>query len=271
MNFRRLLKGAGQGEVIAPILRAALWNPNFKSFSVKMPGFEERPPDGWFHPSTHPLWPERLLYYYLSDATRLTVEPFDPHTIMAFAQGHFWHEFIQHVGIDNNVLRRPPGPCPCGCKSKKEWYVEDKETGSRGHMDGIVDPDTAAVDEPEVFEFKTMRPGRASRLPKLPPGDPELVEFFRKMVPDYYAQGQEYLRLSGYRRWRGLILSMEYPFDMREIVMGVDHAHNFEIEQKYRRVRQAVADQTIPQPCCGPRTKEAKECPARLICPVGLA
>ena len=107
------------------------------------------------------------------------------------------------------------------------------------------------------------------RLPKnTAPDDPELQEAYRKMSEVYYAQAQEYMRLSGLRRHRTVVMSMEYPFEMAEIVLNYDHAFVQGITEKYRRVRQAVADHIPPQPCCAPRSKQSRACPARYVCPV---
>lgn len=243
------------------MLRAALFDPKFEAFEIEMPRMGNRPPDGWFHPSTHPTWPERMLYWYLVEPDRLAPEPFDPHSTMAVMQGHFWHEFIQKVGIDTGVLLNPP-VCPCGCK-KREWYVEDPVVGSRGHMDGMLTN--------EVFEFKTMRPSKFRKIEQGPPNAGVVLESWKQMVPTYFAQAQEYMRLSGYRSHRTLVLSMEYPFEMREIVIPYDQVWAETIAAKYRRVRGHVEDGTMPQPCCAPFSKDAKACPARLVCPVGTA
>lgn len=250
LTFKKLLSGVAEGEVVIPVIRAALWNPSFKSFSVEVRGFEARPPDGWFHPSTHPLWTERQLYYYLTNPGQQQEELFDPHSTMAVTQGHFWHSLIGTVGRE------------AGLFTGVEVSVKDERTGSRGSMDA-----TLAT---EVFEFKTMGAGRFSKIEKGAPDDPTVVAIYRKMAPDYFAQAQEYMRMSGYARHRTLILSMAYPFPMREIVLDFDRPFAYEVAEKFVRVRQAVADGRPPPPCCAPLSKESRECPARGVCPVAL-
>jgi hypothetical protein len=238
-----------KGEILVPILRSYLYDPKFPSFTVPVRGFEARPPDGWFHPSTHPLWYERQLYYYLTEPQAFVGEPYDPTSAMTVTQGQFWHTFIQACLTD------------CGWLKGVEVKVEDKETGSRGSMDGIGDE--------EVWEFKTMRATKAQKIVQGAPNDPRVIASFKALVPGYYAQAQEYMRLSGLRRWRGLILSLEWPFPLREIAMPYDELMAYQIRTKYLTVRQAVADQSVPKPCCGVGSKEAKACPARTICPIG--
>lgn len=250
-RFRALIEAPSRNETIIPVVQANLWDPSFRGFTVNVQGFVKRPPDGWFHPSTHPRWAERLLYYYLKLGDQLVPAPFDPHSTMAVTQGNFWHEFLGKVLLDSGKL------------TALEVAVSDEETRARGHMDGI-------TDEGEVFEFKTMNDRKLGGIADGPSDDPEVIASFRAKCPDYYYQGQEYLRLSGRDRWRGLILSLSYPFEMREVVMGVDRVVQHEIRDKYRNVRQAIADglERPPSPCCSPRSKESKQCFARSVCPV---
>jgi hypothetical protein len=248
--FRNVVRGLYQGEKWLPVVRSFLYDPKFKGFDIHVRGFETRLPDGWFHPSTHPLWPERMLQFYLSHPDQVLADPFDPTSTFAVTQGQFWHSLVEHVLNETGVWKAVEVPVQCD------------ETGSRGHIDGI------SADE--VGEFKTMRETKAMKLADGPPDHPDVVASFKKLVPVYYAQGQEYMRLSGIHRWRCLILSLEYPFPMREVAMGYDPLHNHDIREKYLRVRQAVADDQLLIPCCAPGSKEAKACPARNVCPVGL-
>jgi len=251
LQFRKLLTSLGQGEVVIPVIRAALFDPDFKDFEVKVRGFKPRPPDGYFHPSTHPLMGERMLYYYLAQPEKLIPEVMDIHSVMAVTQGHFWHSFIERVGKD------------CGLFTGVEVEFRCEETGAKGNMDATL--------EDEGFEFKTARPNKFREMPKGPPDDPDLLAWFQGYWPGYYAQGQEYMRLSGYRRHRMLFLCMDWPYEMREILVPYDPFFADRIATKYRRVRQAVADGREPMPCCFQGSKEARDCGARAICPVGIA
>lgn len=241
--FKTMLKGATKGHLVLPLLQAILFDPKFDAFSVPIPGFESRPPDGWFHPSTHPLWTPRQLYYYLTEPARMLDEPFDPLSTMAVTAGTFWHGFLQHIMLENGVLDAAEVP------------VQDDECGSRGHMDGLIGQ--------RPLEIKTMNPQKFRKI--------DTLEDFRDRCPDYYAQGQDYLRMSGLHEEIILIVTTAYPFEMKELLMPADITFQREIETKYRSVRQAVADQVLPQPCCNPQSPEARACPARIACPIGLA
>lgn len=257
-NFRNLLKSIGNEELVVPLLRTALYDPSFKSFTIKVEGFEARPPNGWFWPSTHPLWPERLLYEYVTAPERLVLEPMDPTGTLAVTAGSFFHTFVQTVLVREGTLEKMPEVCGCGMKhpERAEVFLVDEEAGTRGHSDGVVHTG-------DGFEFKTMNPSKMYGIPKGPPMDPEVLTWFREKCPDYYAQAQEYLRMSGRRRMVVVILALVYPFEMREIHVAYDPAYATATREKYLRVRQAVADQRPPRCGCDMRTKD---CPSRLVC-----
>lgn len=258
-NFRKMLTGASHGEVLVPVIRSALFDPNFKAFEVRVRGFTKRPPDGWFHPSSHPMLGERALYHYIVDPEQIIPEIRDPHSVMAVTQGSFWHDFIQSVLLDIGALQVNPNPSPG--MHPAEWFWSHLATKARGHSDGL-------TPEEDIFEFKSMNNARLSKFPAGAPDDPSVIAHLRKVAPDYFAQGQEYMRLSGRRRWRAVLMAIEYPYPMREIVMDYDPFWAGNLAMKYERVLQAVADGKPPTPCCSGGAT-ARECFARTICPMG--
>ena len=257
-QFRTLLKSIGNEEVLVPLLRSALHDPSFKAFTVEVEGFVARPPDGWFWPSTHPLWNERLLYQYLTTPNYLIWEPMDPTGTLAVTGGTFFHTFVQTVLVREGSLLKQPKVCGCGREhpERAEVYLVDEDAGTRGHSDGIVHDGSG-------FEFKSMTPLKLDRMPRGTPTDDEVLKWFRTKCPDYYAQAQEYLRMSGRDRMIVVILSMTYPFNMREIHVIRDREYAHRTREKYLRVRAAAERGVAPRCECGPQTKE---CPARGIC-----
>lgn len=233
-NFRTALKSIARGEVLAPAIRAFVMNPKFGGLDIKVRGMGQRRHDGYFHPSTHPLWSERSLWLYLTDADRLDIQEFDAMSVFSMTAGTIWHEVIQHILHDQ-----------LGILDSKETPVHDAETMSRGHMDGVMGD--------EIFELKTMKDFSLSKI--------ESVDDYIAKYPTYYAQAIEYMRLSGLRKERVLLLSPTYPFAMKEFVIEYDAQMAEEIRQKYLRVRQAFADGKIPDSCCGQTS-----CPARSMC-----
>lgn len=252
-TFQRMIGGITGGKKLEPLIFNALNDPQHKGFNMKVRSGKgsNRPPDGWFHPSTHPLWTERQLYYYLAEPEAMVKEPFDYLGTLATTGGTFWHEFMQHILIDAGVLK------------DTEVYVEDPECGSRGAMDGHLVFD-------EAWEFKTMYGLKMKKFTELgPPDSPELLAVFKDKCPEYWAQAQEYLRMSGFRTMRFTIMEIGFPFTMAEIAVPYTPQDALPIRDKYMRVRQAVADQVLPQPCCIPGSQMARTCVARDVCPIG--
>ncbi len=257
-TFRTLVNSTSKGEIIKPILTSYLYSPSFPAFTINIDGWTPRPPDGWFHPSTHPTQSETLLYHYINDPENLAFEHFDPTSVMTVTQGHFWHEFVQTCLLDAKVL--VPNPVDTG-RNPAEWFWSHEGTKARGWSDGLTN--SKITDDEEIFEYKTMRAAKAAKIANGAPDSPEVLESFRRLAPEYYAQGQEYMRLSGRRRWRAIIMSLDWPFPIREIVMNYDPIFAGQTAMKYERVLQAVADQRPPLGgCCG----GVKDCPARLLC-----
>jgi len=268
VEFRRVMSSATNDDVLIPLLRLYLYDPHFRAFEVPTDAWHERKPDGYFHPSTHPLWTERQLYYYALYFRNLIHEPMDPHSTMAITQGNFWHAFMQNCLEDMGVLRI----CNPGKKTpheRVERYVSDRELGARGWMDGELVPDKLSIDEPEGLEIKSMSTRLLASCPKGTPTDPAKLIWLKIRHPDYYAQAQEYLRMSGLSVQRMLIISIGYPFVMVEIVIPYSWADSSEVAAKYRRARQAAAERRPPPPCCAPRSKESKVCVARNVCSIG--
>lgn len=258
VSFRRVAGAAARNEVLVPVLHSLLYSPKFPKFSVKAHPPEQRAPDGWFHPSTHPLLPARQLYYYLTEPERLMVEPLDPIGTIAIVQGNFWHRFVEICLTKLKVVHGVEVP------------VQDDELGTRGHMDGVLDSSKLAIDADEVFEFKTMNDFRLGGMPEGTPTDPAVLEWLKNLYPHYWAQANEYMRMSGLKRTRMLFWSLSYPFPCRELVVPYDEFFAFEIAKKYAEVRKAVINGGLPLQCCNVGSKEAKSCFARAVCPIGL-
>jgi hypothetical protein len=269
-QFRQLLAGIRDKEVLIPRLRAYWFNPKLPFVTIPVRDFEQRLPDGWFHPSEHPTWPERMLYWYLAFPAKMVPEPSDMNKVLAVTQGVFWHFFTQSCLEDMGLLRvvSPKGNTSW---QRVECYVEDRSLLSRGSMDGVVNSDNIPVlRSDEAFEFKTMSVAKMSGCPRGAPDDQDRLTWWRAKNPQYYAQTQEYLRMSGLSFMRVLILGLQSPFPMIELQVPFSYSEASKTAEKYARVIQALADRNIPDPCCTPRSQEASQCPARQVCPVGL-
>lgn len=168
VDFRSLVRSTQDMLVLKPLLARYLLNAEFPDkFAVTFhkAGMPRRP-DNYFHPSTHPLWSARQLYYYLAEPDKMVPESLDVSSRMAVTMGTAVHAFIEMCLRDAGVMAPLEGTCPA-CKRKHgtrkgqcdEYGAADEELGSRGHMDGVVDIDlTGRHWQPGrgVFEFKCL-------------------------------------------------------------------------------------------------------------------
>lgn len=235
-QFRSVLKSISDGNVLAPAIRAYLHDPQFKGFTVRVGGMGKRDPDGWFHPSTHPTWSERSLYLYLTDHTLLNVDPMNPMAVLSMTIGTIWHSIIGEILTKAGVV------------TDTEVRVKDDDSKTRGSMDGV-------MPSGEIYELKTMKEFALTKI--------NSVEDYLSKYPTYHLQANEYMRMSGLRSERVLLMALTFPYEMREFVIPYDEELGEQTKAKYQRVLQAVADQRMPF-CegCAP----TKECPSRALC-----
>lgn len=267
--FRRMADQISQDMVLVPLiegyLRAAKF-PDVFSVTFRDEG-KDRKPDGFLHPSIHPLLPERLLYYYLTQPEGLIPEQFEYENRMALIMGSGVHSFIQTCLIDAGLLLKPTGTCvACGRPHGKrkndcdEWGALDKTYGRRGHMDGIIDlPGWGRG----LFEFKTIGQKATFGLSH------HNLDWLKQKKPTYYAQVQDYLDMTGLEKAVIVFAILGFPWRLVEIEVPYDHAFMIKQRAKYARVREAERDGVLPDACCAIKSKESKTCPARDICPVG--
>lgn len=252
---------AAKGVVVAPLIRLYLSEGNFPPGRlVKMPEQGTRPPDGWFHPSTHPTMDERKLYHYLADPDRWVPEPWSWEGRMSVTVGTLMHGVVETLLEDLGVWQMPTGTCPCCLRPHgrgpglcAEPGVADEVLGRRGHMDGVLLLRMLGM---VGFDLKTINHFSVLKMPDMD------VEFIKIKYPYYYAQMQEYMALSGLRIMIMVFMGMGYPWHIREVHIPYDEGFVLALEGKYRRVREAVAAGEPPMPCCEPRTTKTIACPA---------
>jgi hypothetical protein len=268
--FRRVANAAAKGTVLKPLLHSYLFEARWKEDMTLVLGKADGPraPDGWFHPSTHPLWPERMLFYYITQPDLIVPEPLEYMGTMSVTIGTLMHLFIQECLRDQGVLLGPGQLRAEGivCDEKGEPFLVDEECGSRGHTDGITSVHLPLFPayERQNFEFKS---GNIMKLSKIQDLD---LEAFKTTWPHYWAQQQEYLRMSGYQVSVVLMLAMGYPWELREFHIPADERWQIQVRDKYLRVRAAAEIDQAPMPCCGVGSAESRSCPARTVCPVAL-
>lgn len=240
-QFRTGLKAIQRGDILVAPLRAYLANPDFRGFRIEVAGLGKRPYDGIFHPSTHPTWPLKALWLYLVAPSLLMEEPEDPSAILAMTAGSVWHAFIERALLDLGLLET------------NEVKFKDTVLNTGGSADGLVKK-TISMDR-HLFEFKTMKDMVFRKV--------ESVADFIARFPGYYAQALEYMRMSGFTHMRFLLMTLTYPFEMKEFVIEFDQFRSNEIRDKYQVALQMAADGDVPV-CDG--CPKGTFCPARAVC-----
>jgi hypothetical protein len=259
VNFQRTLAGLRDDQVIIPVIRAALNDPDFAPFDVRVRGWEEgrREFDGWFHPSTHASWTARQLALYLRHGAEMKPQPPGLSFVASVTQGLFWHRFAQQLLLDKGILRRNPGTTEADdIEDQCEVTLVDSLHNRRGHADGRM-----AMADDELFEMKTMTPRKVD-------------QFTEKILRDknpygYYSQTQDYLDIAGFPKMRYFVLGMASPYAMQEFVVHADPVFQSTQRKKYRQAVEAVQDGRLPQPCCGVGSTIAKNCVVGEFCEIG--
>lgn len=233
---------------------------------------KERQPDGWFHPSTHPGWTERQLYVYLTNPGIIDERSWDFSGRLSANVGTMMHELFKASLVDDGFLIRPDGATCDSCgmsrtsrsmdKRCNEFGFSDPVLGSRGHIDGMINPKILLAG----LDLKTSND---MSMKSLTNND---VEFFRAKWPYYYDQVQEYMRISGLRVFIVVFQQLGFPWDCKEVWVDFDVQRSWEIEKKYRNVRAAVESGIVPGDCCKfTGRKEKYGCPSATACRRGFA
>lgn len=264
MDLTQVLKQVHSGLLLTPQLRNYFDAGNTPRVNVKLRPhpLDKAPGDGWFHPSTHPLWSERSLYHYLAEPENLT--PDKPHYALTMSRdfGSMGHVYVQSALAELGLLPKDLQKCTVCPPALRcaEPGVIDEEVGMRGHMDGIL----ALPGEPrggDLFELKTAGEFGGMKVRGLEDLD---TEGFKVKFPEYYAQDQCYMKMSGRRRTIVVFIILGYPWETREFHVPYDPSYVDKIWEKLAAVRQAVADQSPGHCWCS--SKERTKCRARFLC-----
>jgi hypothetical protein len=228
-----IIKRMGKSELVLPYFENAMRSQEYRPYYGKG--------DGYFHPSTHPLMGERELYYRFHPDTCNTImeEPFSLQREMTVSVGHTMHEILQTMLAKTGLLREE--------NVEKLFTIEEHHV--RGKIDAIVDHPRLG---PLVVEIKTRTHYKFAKT--------------TEPLPEWEAQLSIQLDSQGLER--GLILMVEtgYPFRLSELQVRRNDALLSQIYGKFDRVREAIALNRPPAPCCAPNSAEVTSCPARFNC-----
>lgn len=241
--LKQTLREVDDGKILTPITRSSLLDPQFKGFNVKVEPWRKRPYDGWFHPSEHATWTPRQLFLYLTRPEIVEQEQMHLTSVIAITQGHFFHTFLQNLWLKNGILL------------EAERSLVDEIHHRKGHTDGLLDG--------EALEIKTIND---RQLPKIFD-----TASLREKKPAYFAQGQDYLDMSGMPRMRYFFIATSYPYPSSEFVVERDEQFQQEQRLKYRQALDTASAGKMPSVCCPLRSAIARSCPVRGGCEIGLA
>lgn len=239
--LKQAVKAIDNDQELIPGTLALLVDPDFDEFSIKVEKWGKRAYDGWFHPSTHATWTARQLYYYLVAPNHVEVETMTMTSVIAITQGHFLHDFFQHIWMGKGLL------------DEAEVPMEDPQHNRRGHADG-----RRGV---EVVEIKSINDYQIDKIVN--------EAILKEKKPGYWYQAQEYLDMLGMEVMRYFMVTTSYPYKMQEFLVRFDPEHARVQRRKYRSAINARDRGVLPPACCTPGSNEAKACPVRRACPIG--
>lgn len=255
---------AAKGCLVKPVLLNVLTGSERFRFRIDAERPRERVPDGMFHPSTHPgLTVPQLVAYLKAPAVRPALRDYISvmSTTMGTIMGDLAQQSLMRAGV---AIPRGAYPCPaCGLKGPKckEHGAAHPPTRSRGHLDSVLgfSPEhikaAMAVLLPSVLQPSPVPAGMCPGIQALPAGllenlygydhktamtmslkdVPEMDEqYFREKQPKYWWQAQEYMRLTGLRKFIILIQGLGNPWTMKEFHLPYDPAAGAVIEANYR-------------------------------------
>src|SRR5258707_555156 len=78
------------------------------------------------------------------------------------------------------------------------------------------------------------------------------LEGFKKKKPGYWAQQQDYMRMSGLPMTVLIFMQTGYPYDVREFHIPADPKFQEETAQKYALALECAETVYQPPPCCWP-------------------
>ena len=236
-TFSKVVGAAAKGCLLKPLLIEFWTSDEAFRLIIETAKPLERPGDGWFHASTHPGMTVNQLVTYLDGLGRGKPEDFGYvgkmsvlfGTIMGEANRRALEQLGLMVPVPRGTCRACGQPQPEICR---EHGACDADTRSRGHLDGIVrfgppSPVWRGTEDVWGYEGKTIKNAILYKAPDMDEA------FFKERWPTYWWQVQEYMRLTGLRRFIVLFMGIGNPWDLREYHIQADPQAAYEIETRY--------------------------------------
>ena len=197
--------------------------------------------DGWFHPSSHVLADERLLYYTLHPDYKynLRQETRSMQGMMTLAMGSALHAVVQTKFILAGLIT----------ENDVEVKLVDEVHRGRGSMDfRIKHPNGNKY----ACEMKTMNSYSFAKLthPK----------------EEWVGQLNCYMDWSGLDQGIILVVESGWPYTFKEFLIQRDESLLRRTYEKWDYVLECIANNTPPQRCCALNSDKMKLCPAAHFC-----
>jgi hypothetical protein len=248
-SYRSIFSSLADKDLLLPYLKAAIrsasWPESYTITVDSSPYYGTG--DGYFHPSTHAVSTAfnnadaRYLYYRFHPEHRdhLVFDERDTQAEMTMAMGSALHAVIQTQFQMAGILRPE--------NVEVDYLI--KEHHVRGRIDMIVDH---PAEGPLVTEFKTIN----SRS----------FDSQHTIKPEWDAQLSLALHATGYPY--GVLLALEsgYPYRFREYRVPRNDELLSSIFARFDHVRESIALNRPPDPCCALGSPQMTKCPARTQC-----
>jgi CRISPR/Cas system-associated exonuclease Cas4 (RecB family) len=206
--------------------------------------------DDWFHPSSHGLMPERLLYFQVNPATRVFRKERQQTIpdVMSPLLGTMLHHIVEEKLQASGMI----------AKEHIEVALVNERVHGRGQADFIF-PNHPAINEDVVVDIKTSAPANFERM--------------------YYPYKNHVAQLNLYMDWYGemvnkkittgviFVIEMGRPFRTKEFKIKRDEALLAGIYQRWETVRRHIAmGYPPPEKCCELNSDTMGKCPHADVC-----
>lgn len=255
MAFDNILRQLADKQIILPILenqmRADDWPESFTVTVDSSPYYglnADGSPDGYFHPSTHPMRTARQLYYEFHPEHRKSIEhePFSLQRLMTLSVGTSIHAILQTQMQMTGLV---------GEDDLEVEYI-NREHHVRGRADMVVHHPTEG---PVMVEIKTRNSRRfdTTTIETMPSWQAQLSLACHNLSEQYDHDFRYGILLMAESGW---------PFRLKELRVERNDRLLDEIYRKFDFVRESIAQNTPPPLCCGYDSPEMRGCHARHAC-----
>ncbi|MBF0934071.1 MAG: hypothetical protein HXK00_00325 [Abiotrophia defectiva] len=197
--------------------------------------------DGYFHPSTHPLMGHRRLWleFHPEFCKKKLPQRRTLSGEMTLAMGTAIHAIVQEQMVMAGILKR----------ENIEYEYVNEEHMCRGRIDAIA---TIPGEGDIPVEFKTQNSFSFKKQ-----------DHIKESWDIQLSMGMDN---SGHDHGVLMVLESGWPYNMKEFQVPRNDAKLSEVYEKFDSVRDDLALDIMPKPCCEPGSGIMQECPFRYVC-----